>query len=410
MPPATTQTSTPATTDASNTSSGARTLYDPSSGDNLNTQLNSNFENSDQYTGILDRYNQASSATAANTNQTGQYLQDMYGQNVNYQTGQNNAEQTSSNEGRVGFATNVAALTNLQAQGAQRVKQLTDQANQALMANNAAGAQSLSDLAVQEQTALTNARTNFLNNYFGSQQEARAQASFQTPEQQSVMTLSGQYPDANILPTDSLQDAEAKIKSSPTYSANLAKVNQDIATAQAAATASNSASQYSLAQTAQVPELTKIQEQEAQAAQTSASASAEAAGGSAAADYANATQTKFLTGLYQGTGGSTSSDVTALLNNQMTPQQLQAKYANVPNGGLIATQILNQAQSEGYNVNTGTLSGTAQQSQVEAMNSGNPLTEMTSWLGSLAGTASKSLSSSNNAGVAPSGVSYTIGN
>lgn len=359
-------------------SSGTRTLYDPNAGGQLSTGLNNAFEGSDQYTGILQRYNSAQTATAANTATTGNYITGMYGGDINYQKLQNNVEQAGAKEARTGFATNVAMLTNLQAQGAQRVKQLTDQANQALMANNSAGAAALSDLAVKEQDAITNARTSFLTNYFGAQSEARSEASFQTPEQQSVLTLSGQYPDAGIDPTDSLSTAEAKIKSSPTYSSNLAKVNQDIASAQAAA-------QASLASAAASPI-------EAQAALTSAGASATSAAATANLSGAQADYQRTLTG-FLGSGGSaapaTDPDVQSLLNNTATPQQIDDKYPTNIYGGKAAS-IISGAQANGYNLQTGTNSGVAAAANAANLGAGGysgATTAATNWLSSWLGKA-----------------------
>lgn len=347
----------PGTNTTTPQTSGARTLYDPTSGTNLNTALNSSFDTSDQYSGILDRYNQAQQATATNTQQTGSYISNQYGQNENYQKQQNNVEQQSELEGRTGFATSIAALTNLQAQGAQRVKQLTDQANQALMANNTQGAQALSDLAVQEQTALTTARTNFLTNYFAAQGEARSEASFQTPEQQQVMALASQYPDANIQPTDSQEQAEAKVKASPTYTATLQKAQQDVQTAQA------QAALYT-AQGLAIPDQVKAQLESAQAALSSAAA----ANVSAAAQ---SLQTRTLVDQVNGTGsGGHQADITALQNGTATPQQIQDKYSYLGQYSP-AANIISQAQSGGYNLNQGTITGQAQAAQTAALNSGN---------------------------------------
>ncbi len=328
-----------------------RTLYDPNNATALSNSLNSNFENSNQYTGILDRYNAAQGATSANTQATGNYIQSVVGGNTDYEKLQTGIQKQSALEGRQGFATNVAMLSNLQKQGDFRVKQLTDQANQALMANNAQGAAALSDLAVKEQSAITDARTQFLSNYFNSQAESRAQASFQTPEQQAVLSLAQQYPGAGISPSDSLDVVQQKISSSPLYQANLGKAQQDIETAKAQAQAALTGARASL--------------MSAGAAQTAAGAQAGLAG-------AQAAQTRYLTNLYQGGGGGNfDTDVNALLGKTLTPQQLQDKYSSIPSGGLIVKNILDQAQQKGYDVNAGTLTGNAQATQTNVMNSGN---------------------------------------
>lgn len=378
-----------------------RTLYDPTAGDTLYGNLNNAFDTSSQSTGILDRYNQAQTATAANTKQTGQYLQDMYGQNVNFQTQQNTNEQTGSNEGRVGFATNVAALTNLQAQGAKRVKDLTDQANQALMANNAQGAQALSDLAVQEQTALTTARTNFLSNYFGTQQEARAQATFQTPEQASVMTLAQQYPGAGISPTDTLDAASQKISSSPLYQANLGEVQQNIATAKAQAG-------LATAQAGVVPQEAAAQTESARAAMASAAASQTSAAAAMTTAGPQAEYQKTLTNLLQG-GSDPTYYANQLLLNQKNPSQgmtlsnVESALNALPGGagGGILQEVLSTAGSQGYNSAGTGYADTAAATNANNVASGGytgATTAATNWLTSFlgAGSGATNNSSSNN--------------
>jgi len=368
------------------------TTYDPSSAASLGKSLNNQFEQSDQYTGILDRYNQAQGATAANTQQTGQYISSMYGGNIDYEKLQTGVAKQGALESRRGFATNVAALTNLQKQGDQRVKALTDQANQALMANNAAGAQALSDLAVQEQTAITTARTNFLNQYFATQQEARSQASFRTPEQTAAIALAQQYPDAGIAPGDDLQAAQQKILQSPVYKNAQQKVLQDIESAKAQALLNSTQAQY-------LPEQVKAQLMQAAASQTSAGAAVTSANAQAQLAGAQSEQTRFLTDMYKGGGtGGQAQDVSGLLNGSITPQSLQAKYANVPNGGLIVSNILSQAQSQGYNLNSGTLAGLAQQKQTETLNSGNLLGGIGLRLNNLFDTGQKSLYQATDVG------------
>lgn len=375
----------------------ATTTYSPGNAADLTKSLQNQFENSDQYSGILSRYQGAQQATAANTAQTGQYITSVVGGNTDYEKLQTGVAKQGEMESRRGFATNVAALTNLQKQGDQRVKQLTDQANQALMANNAAGAAALSDLAVKEQESITNARTQFLSQYFQTQQEARAQATFRTPEQTATIALAQQYPGAGIKDGDTLEQAQQKISNSPLYQANLSKVQQDIDTAKAQAG-------YEQAQTQYLPDQVRASLMSAGAAQTSAAAQANLSG-------ATADQTRYLTELYKGgsTGGAQDTDVQALLSGSATPQSLQAKYANVPNGGLLVSNILSKAQQGGYNLQTGTLSGVAQQRQTETLNSGNVLGVAGLGLTNLFNTGSKTLYNGTGAldkGGVPNQVQY----
>jgi len=339
--------------------------YDSTSAANLGRSLNREFESGEQYQGILNRYGQARQATSANTQATGQYITSVVQGNQDYEKLQGGIQKESALESRRGFATNVAALTNIQKQTDQRVKQLTDQANQALMANNAAGAQALSQLAVDEQTSLTNARTQFLNQYFATQQESRAQAGFRTPEQTAVIDLAKQYPGANISDGDSLADAQAKISASPLYQANLDKVKQDIEAVKAQAVLNSAQAQY-------LPEQVRAQLMQAAASQTSAGAAVIGAQAQQMMAGAQSEQTRFLTEMYKGGGtGGQAQDVSGLLNGSITPQSLQAKYANVPNGGLIVSNILSQAQGQGYNLNAGNLQGIGQETRTKTLNSGS---------------------------------------
>jgi len=345
-------TPTPTPTDPAATS-GRSLSGTTGTASDLSNSLNTQFNSSPAYQGIMDSYNASQAATAANTQATGQYIQNVTGGNTDYEKLQTGVQKQGELESRRGFATNVAMLTNLQKQGDQRVKQLTDQANNALMANNAEGAKALSDLVVKEQTALTDARTQFLNNYFTSQAEVRAQAEFQTPEQKQVLTLSSQYPDAGITTGDTLASAQQKISGgSAMYTAGLAGAQQT-----ALSTAATAAATRQLA-----------------GAQSGLyGAEAGQAGAAANASNANAAQTRTLTG-FMGTPGSisqTDPDVQYLLNGG-TVAGLQARYAGTPQSVRVP-QIISAAQNYGYNQNTATLKYGGMESQTQALNSGNPL-------------------------------------
>lgn len=333
----------------------------------LANSLDTGFTESPQYQSILDSYNSSRAATAVNTAATGQYIQNVTGGNTDYEKLQTGVLKQGELESRRGFATNVAALTNLQKQGDQRVKQLTDQANNALMANNAAGAAALSDLVVKEQTAMTDARTQFLNKYFSSQAEVRAQAEFQTPEQKQVLTLSSQYPDAGITIGDTLASAQQKISSgSAMYTAGLAQSQQT-----ALSTAATAAATRQLA-----------------GAQSGLyGAEAGQAGATAASQAAQAAQTRTLTG-FMGTPGNipqTDPDVQYLLNGG-TVEGLQARYAGTPQAVKVP-QIIAAAQNYGYNQNNATLGYSAKAENAKNLGGGGFFGSMTAGTNLLGGFA-----------------------
>lgn len=342
----------------------ASATSDPATGDlnddaatSLSNFLKANPE-SNQESGIIDRYNSATTGINSAANSTAASIGDYYNENLEDTQRQNTSDLASANEARQGFATNTAALNNIQQTGAKRIRDLTNSRDAALLQNNADQAKSLSDLITQEQTAITTARQNWVSNLLSL-------TTTQAPEKQAVLTFATQYPGAGILPTDTMAEASAKAKASPLYKANLSQI--DAATA--------------------------------------------AANASAASSAATAANTRTLTGLIQ--NPDTDGDVTALLTGKATPEQITAKYAGYPGGagGTIAATIISKAQAQGYDLNTGTLSADAQKTQVGAQNSGNPVSTLTSWLSSFGAGAGKALTApaaSTNTGVTPSGIKYTI--
>lgn len=325
---------------------------------------------------IMSNYNAAKSLTAGATKNLNQSISDRYGQDISYQQTQDQNSGTGMLEGGRGFVINPGAVVAFQQQADKRVKDLRNQMNDALLNNNASGAKALSDLMVNEQTAITSARTAFLNQYFGSQQEARSQASFQTPEQQAVMGLAGQHPDAGVTPNDTLAQATAKVQASHSYQQNLAQGQANINQANANASFAGAQSQ----------------------------------------------QIQTVLGSLKN-NGTYQSDVSGLLNGSTSDATLHAKYDNFPGGlgGAIISNIESQAQSQGWSPQQSMLNTAGQRTATEAANSGNPLTMVATGANHFIGTAANKVTgtitspsanantlSKKNTGTTKSGLGYTV--
>jgi hypothetical protein len=341
----------------------ASATSDPALGDinsdassTLSDYLKNNPESS-QESGIIDRYNTAVGGINTAAGDTAESIGDYYNENLADTQRQNTSDVTSAKEAQAGFATNTAALTNIQATGAKRIRDLTNSRDAALLTNNADQAKSLSDLIMQEQTNITTARQNWVQNLL-------ALTTTQAPEKAAVLQFATQYPGAGILPSDTMAQASAKAQASPLYKANLSQIN----------------------------------------------ANASAASASAASSAATAANTRTLTGfLTPTTLGASDPDVASLINHSATPEQIQAKYPVSLFGGKAAS-VISSAQANGYSLNQGTLTGDAQKDQVSAQNSGNPLQSVTSWLSSFGVGAGKALTAPAAAApqVTPSGIKFTI--
>jgi len=300
------------------------------SGDALNAYLNNSFNNSGQPQTIIDSYNSAVAADTAASQANAKVLTDTGKANIsnqNYNAAISTENQQDSQRGGV---MNPGAMSVIQNQSNNIVRQLTQQMNDALANNQASLASTNANLIAQENTNMITARQNFLSNYFQTQQEARAQASFQTPEQQQVITLSGQYPNAGITPQDTLAQAEQKITGS---------------------------AQYKLGQSAIV---SGINLQGSQAGLASVQAQ----------------QTSIINKFMSGNTVQFKPDIDGLVNGSVTDQTLHAKYDNFPGGagGAIIASIEAQAQSQGWNPQASKLKADAQSQQNSALNSGNPFT------------------------------------
>jgi hypothetical protein len=145
-------------------------------------------------------------------------------ENQQYQGALNTQSAITASKGLV----NPGAMTVIQNQSNTIIKQLTQTMNDALANNNASLYTATANALATEQSNMITARQNFLSNYFSTQQEARAESSFQTPEQAQVLTLAGQYPNAGIATADTLAQAQAKVTASAQYKLTQASTQSTI--------------------------------------------------------------------------------------------------------------------------------------------------------------------------------------
>lgn len=180
-------------------------------------------------------------------------------------------------EGSRGFAANTALLRSYADETRKRVSDLERNKNELLLQNKMAEASEVSDLILKEQKALTDARTNFLSEYFDIQtnrraeemqgatleqmdlqnklalsgeeramsaeeraqaQEARNAAYWRTPEQEAVLAMAQSFADAGITENDTLESAQVKIRGSNTYLQNQRQAEAQIEQIKASTAAS----------------------------------------------------------------------------------------------------------------------------------------------------------------------------
>lgn len=344
----------------------------------------------DQFLGpqsIMDTYNSAKSLTTKTGTDAAARINSQYGTGVS-DTNISDTKDLTTKLDNGGFAQMPVALNYLQMAHDKRIRDLTAQKNEALASNDANTSKALSDLIVNEQTAMSNAKTTFLSNFFNTQantrantatdiskaQEARAASGFETPEQirqrnldialkttqqQGVLSLAQSAPDANILPTDDYATAVQKFKDSPSFKRN---VSQGLAT---------------------------IASTNAQAGAASAQADA------AAAQAAN---TRALTGLMTGGSGNVETDAQGLANGTMSAEDLQTKYGGNSATSYLIPQIISLAQSKyGYDLNKENLTQAGKKNLNSASTGGNILSAGTAALYNIFSTPpSKSLSPSTS--------------
>ncbi len=303
--PSSSQTAPPGTagTDVGGNEQAARALSDYLNTGNLSPQ-ESAYEGT-----IMGNYNQAKQNTSTAYQGEAQSITNDYQNQLDQLNRDLGNQMTGELESRSGFATNNAMLRNLSETGQNRIDQLTKQRDEALLNNNAQMADSLNNLIINEQNVITNARQNMVENM-------KTAATLQTPEQQvmleqqkaqqdAVVQLMTQAPDAGITSSDTYDEAVAKYKNSNYYKANIGQAEQTLANLQ------------------KTGALTSAQQAEANAA--------------AAASAASAAQTRLLTGYMGGNnGGSGSNSLISYYADQLKQNASNPKSGMSPNDVLTA--------------------------------------------------------------------------
>lgn len=315
---------------------------------------------------IMGTYNQAKQNTSSAYQGEAQAITNDYQNQADQLNRELGNQMKGELESRSGFATNNAMLRNLQETGQNRIDQLTKQRDEALLNNNMDMANSLNNLIVNEQNLITTSRQNMVENL-------KAGATLQTPEQQvmleqqkaqqdAVVQLMTEAPDAGITPSDDFATATSKFRNSQYYKNNIGQGEATINNLQAQAKAAGASAALSGAQAA----LTNR-------------------------------QLSLIGGGSNGSGTPSNSDqnfIDALKAGKLTPQQLQAQLGTEGDiGGYQYNNIMNEAAKQGYDINQGTLTGIAQEGQTNALNSGNPFYMLGGWLSQGANAVGRTLSS-----------------
>jgi len=208
---------------------------------------------------IMDRYSSAKKLTIDSADATAKRLESEYStakEDINID---DTKSLTSTLESQSGFAQMPVALNYMQISHDKRIRDLTKQKNELLLTNDSDKAKSLSTLILNEETAISTARTNFLNNYFAINREKRDSSSFETPDQKSARTLSDKSkeailalsqtaPDAGITSADDYNTAITKYKNSRTYQRNTQKGDLELKKIEADIRQSNAAASKSLSE------------------------------------------------------------------------------------------------------------------------------------------------------------------
>jgi len=135
---------------------------------------------------ISERYEQRQLAAEQATEKAKELTESRYKEAITAEEEAGGRTLTAEQEARRGFATNTALFRQMEDTTKKRVNDLRRQRDDALTTQDIVLADKIDDLIMQEETAITTARTNYLNTLFAVSGELRAQAGFETPEQKQA--------------------------------------------------------------------------------------------------------------------------------------------------------------------------------------------------------------------------------
>ena len=135
---------------------------------------------------ISERYEQRQLAAEQATEKAKELTESRYKEAITAEEEAGGRTLTAEQEARRGFATNTALFRQMEDTTKKRVNDLRQRRDDALATQDIVLADKIDDLVMQEETAITTARTNYLNTLFAVSGELRAQAGFETPEQKQA--------------------------------------------------------------------------------------------------------------------------------------------------------------------------------------------------------------------------------
>lgn len=217
-------------------SSSQPTLTGGSTKTSLNSYLNSSFN--PEKKSIMDAYAQSRNLISQSQQDYSKYLAGELNAARTDLMEQGERTLTTAREGQTGFARSPLALSMIGADVQKSIQAKEKQIAQMELAGRSEEASKLAASMVEEQTALSNARTRALNEFFQIRTDERADVqqgmdmerlgfdrataerdalAFRTPEQKAVLEFAVAYPDAGITESDTLSTVQAKVMGSPAY-------------------------------------------------------------------------------------------------------------------------------------------------------------------------------------------------
>ena len=130
---------------------------------------------------IMERFQKRETATEQADKAARQLIEGRAGEAIEEETTEGQRRLTAEKEARRGFATNTAMFRQMEDTNRKRVRDLERKRDDALAVQDIVQAETLNDLILKEETALTDARTQFINNLFRTSEELRALRGFETP-------------------------------------------------------------------------------------------------------------------------------------------------------------------------------------------------------------------------------------